>query len=293
MAQGCSDAGVCTIHSIKMLSKTDEESTGRKAMNPFSAGTGFAKGERNTNIYTLQFEYSRQLAREYTITGKLNYNFIKGELGQTSGPGDFFLTLEKKITTHTKWTKSVFGGIKIPISNANKTKNGAGLPMVYQPGLGTTDLLLGFGLTDEKLAITLAWQQPLSGANKNSFLSSRFTSHMAAVYYPGSNQFIRKSDIVIRLSRNFRPGNRFLLQPGLLAIGHTGADSYEDETGNRKKINGSKGITLNAIALLQYNTGKKGSIGISGGLPLAVRAERPDGLTRKFVLSLDYALRFL
>ncbi len=289
-AQGCSDAGVCTIHSIK--SGLTSVSGVKATKNELSISTGFARGERGTNILTTQLEYTHQFKNHLSITGKINYHSIKGELAKTSGPGDLFLSFEKRISEAEKWEKSIFAGLKIPLGNDNIKKNNLGLPMVYQPTLGTTDLLAGVNISSRQWGFALAYQQPITSNNKNSFLASEYPPGHTAMKYPSANQFNRKSDLVARIVRNFKAQSSLTFQPGLLGIYHTGTDSYLDESGNKKTIAGSQGLTINALLNLQFRTGKKSELTFSSGTPLVVRSVRPDGLTRKFVLSLEYAFRF-
>lgn len=289
-AQGCSDAGDCTIHSIKINTIQDPGLTGSK--NEFRISTGYARGERETNIYTLQLEYARRLEAGFSFSGKLNYNSINGELAKINGPGDIFLSVEKRFAEKAKWEKNVFAGLKIPLGNADERSNGLGLPMVYQPTLGTTDLLAGISFTRKQWGISLAYQQPLNNLNNNSFLVSQYPAQHAANNYPSANRFSRKADLVTRIAKSFTSGKHLQIQPGILGIYHTGLDSYRDATNRELHIEGSDGLTLNAIINLQYETGKNNSLMLSAGTPLFVRDERPDGLTRKFVLSLEYAFRF-
>ncbi|MBK6827330.1 MAG: hypothetical protein IPG86_10835 [Chitinophagaceae bacterium] len=164
--------------------------------------------------------------------------------------------------------------------------------MVYQPTLGTTDLLAGVNISSRQWGFALAYQQPITSNNKNSFLASEYPPGHTAMKYPSANQFNRKSDLVARIVRNFKAQSSLTFQPGLLGIYHTGTDSYLDESGNKKTIAGSQGLTINALLNLQFRTGKKSEVTLSSGTPLVVRSVRPDGLTRKFVLSLEYAFRF-
>lgn len=290
LSQGCSDAGVCTIHAIK--GNAIEKPGIKETQHEISFATGYARGERGTDIYTLQLEYILRLKSDLSVSGRINYNSINGELGKVSGPGDAFLTIEKGFATEDKWKKFFFAGLKIPLGNVNNKNNGLSLPMVYQPTLGTTDLLAGVSLTNKHWGISLAYQQPINNPNENGFLQSQNPLTHVARNYPSTNQFSRKADLVARISRNFIFSKNWVIQPGLLGIYHTGNDSYLDETGRELSIDGSAGLTLNALLNLQLKTGPKSNIAFVAGAPLRVRAERPDGLTRKFVLSLEYAFRF-
>src|SRR5262249_44512711 len=76
-AQGCSDAGFCTIHSIK--NNTGSGGNNDKN-NELVAGFVFGKGERSTSYYTWEVEYTRLLGLRTSVTGKIGYSFINGEL---------------------------------------------------------------------------------------------------------------------------------------------------------------------------------------------------------------------
>ena len=90
-AQGCSDAGICTIHSIK--NNTETYTSAGAMSNNIKIGFGYGKGEKALNNYTWQLEYNRRLTEKLSVTGKINYAAINGELANTSGPGDLFLSV--------------------------------------------------------------------------------------------------------------------------------------------------------------------------------------------------------
>ncbi|MCC6583249.1 MAG: hypothetical protein IT271_06070, partial [Chitinophagales bacterium] len=71
-----------------------------------------------------------------------------------------------------------------------------------------------------------------------------------------------------------------------------GKDTYVDNLGNRQKINGSQGYTLNAALNITYNINKHHSLEFSTGTPLVVRKVRPDGLTRKVAVAIEYHFNF-
>ena len=58
------------------------------------------------------------------------------------------------------------------------------------------------------------------------------------------------------------------------------------------ELKGSEGITINGTAAVKYKLNNKFSIALSGGVPFVVRDIRPDGLTRKFVLSPEIIFNF-
>lgn len=288
-AQGCSDAGICTIHSVKdNTAPADEIKAGG---NTIKTGTGYAKGERGIDILTWQFEYTRKLSNAFEVSAKINFISTSGELAKTNGLGDLFLSFSRSFSKKRNWQISVLGGLKLPLNSANKSKNGIQLPMPYQTSLGTTDLLLGISARHNSFGATLAYQQPLNSNNKNKYLQTDYPPASAASKYLSTNNFSRKADMVAKISYNIKTGKQLSVIPGLLGIYHTANDSYTSNASKVEIIN-SKGITLNGILFLRYQVSKKSGFEFSAGSPFLVREKRPDGLTRKFVTSLEYFIRF-
>ena len=289
-AQGCSDAGVCSIHAIKNAAEGHESKTGKK--NDLSIGFGYGKGERSTNNYTGYLEYTRSLSARASVTGKLSYNAINGELANTSGPGDIFLSFNHSFDLKKKWQKSFVVGVKLPLDGADIVKNGIHLPMPYQTSLGTVDLVLGLNYTRKAWGATLALQQPLKSRNQNKFLPGDSPSHPLTLKYWPTNEFERKGDIVGRVSYSFKTGDRFSIRPSLLGIYHLANDSYVDNNKTRRPLYNSTGLTLNANVFLDYRFKKGNGLELSLGTPFVVRDQRPDGLTRKFVATIEYQFSF-
>jgi hypothetical protein len=289
-AQGCSDAGVCTLHSIKNNAEGHESKNGKN--NDLSIGFAYGKGERSTNNYTGYLEYTRTITKKTSVTGKLGYSFINGELANTSGLTDLFLSVNHTFDTKGKWQKSFVVGLKIPFDGADIVENGIHLPMPYQTSLGTTDLVLAINYNRKNFGATLAVQQPLKPINENKFLPGDYSSQPLALKYWPSNQFSRKGDVVGRVSYNFKTGEKFSIRPSLLGIYHEANDTYIDNNKIRRAIFNSRGLTLNANVFVDYHLKNGSGFELSLGTPFVVRDQRPDGLTRSFVASLEYQFSF-
>ena len=289
-AQGCSDAGVCSIHSIKNNAEAHESKEGKK--NDLSVGFGYGIGERSTDNYTWYAEYTRTITKRTSVTGKLSYAAISGELANTSGLGDLFLSVNHAFDIKSKWKKSFVVGLKIPFDGANIKKNGIYLPMPYQTSLGTTDLVLAINYTRKSFGATLAVQQPLKPINENKFLPGDYPATPLTLKYWPSNEFSRKGDVVGRVSYNFKTGERFSIRPSLLGIYHEANDTYLDDAKNRRPIYNSRGLTLNGNVFVDYHLKNGSGFELSLGTPFIVRDQRPDGLTRSFVASLEYQFSF-
>ncbi len=288
--QGCSDAGVCTIHSFKDNRAQVADQAGFK--NELVTGFSFGKGERSVSYYTPYLQYTRHVSAHTSASLKFTYNAISGELASTAGAGDLFLSLDHRVDRKSKWKKSIFAGFKIPLADAGLSKNAIELPMPYQPGLGTTDLILGLNIARDAWGATIAWQQPLNASNENAFLPENYPGIPLANRYLPTNQFGRKADLVARLTYDIPSKTKLSLRPGLLGIYHVGDDTYVDINKTRREIDKSAGLTLNGVLFAGYNFNDKNRIELSVGTPFVVRTNRPDGLTRSFVTSLEYRILF-
>jgi len=290
-AQGCSDAGFCSIHAIKNNTGSSLEKNEKD--NDIAIGFAFGKGERSTSIYTPYVEYTRSITEQTSVTGKISFSAVTGELANTTGLGDLFLSVNHAIDNKKKWQKSFVVGVKIPFDQADIVENGIHLPMPYQTSLGTTDLVLGISYIRRAFGATLALQQPLQKTNGNRFLPGDYPDVPLAAEYLPTNYFGRKGDALLRLSYNFDLCySRFSIRPSLLGIYHLGNDSYLDANKIRMEIEKSSGLTLNANVFIDYKLAKASALELTFGTPFVVRTNRPDGLTRSFVASLEYKFSF-
>jgi hypothetical protein len=288
-AQGCSDAGFCTIHSIK--NNTGKSGKDNKN-NEVAVGFNFGKGERSTSYYNWEVEYTRTLTKRTSVTGKIGYSFISGELANTNGLSDLFLSVNHAFAIKRKWQKSFVVGLKLPFDKADIVKDGIHLPMPYQTSLGTTDLVLGLNFARNSFGATIAVQQPLKPVNDNRFLPENYPSVPLANRYLPSNKFSRKGDVLLRLSYNFKLDKNFSIRPSLLSIYHEANDTYVDANKIRREIEKSAGLTANANVFVDYRLKDHSEFELSLGTPFVVRTNRPDGLTRSFVAAINYKFNF-
>lgn len=288
-SQGCSDAGVCTIHSIKNNTIGDGQ---EEKANTLVAGFAFGKGEDNVSYYTPYLEYTRAFTSGTAVTAKINYNISNGRLARTAGIGDIFITASQSFDKKKSVKKSFILGVKIPLDDAALRQGNIELPMPYQPSLGTYDLITGFNFFYKSFGATAALQIPVINENNNRFLPSDYPSHPFIFEYLPTNQFKRKADGLLRVSYSRDLGERFSIRPSLLGIYHFDDDTYINSSGQRVNIFGSKGLTLNGNLFFGFKVNKNSEFELAIGAPFVVRPTRPDGLTRSFVTSLDYRISF-
>ncbi len=282
--QGCSDAGFCTVDAFK---STEGDSARSETKNHLKIGASFGKADHDITIVASYVEYGRQFTEKWGADLKVTQLSQFGNGIQSNGLSDLFLTekyVDKRKIAYT-------AGIKFPFSNGGKSLNGLSLPHDFQSSLGTIDLLAGISKEWKSFRLSAALQQPIT-QNNNGFFSSNYDSTAFLSGFQSTNQFQRKGDVLLRLTYTWLVGQRWKIIPGLLPIYHLGEDSYENEVGQRTNISGSDGLTLNGTVFIQYGINRSNKLEASFGMPFIVRAIRPDGLTRSFVIALEYKWLF-
>ena len=285
VAQGCSDAGFCTIGGLKQHGTTDTHGQRITLLLPVGLG------DEAVFVFTPGIQYDNQLSARWAVQAKLTGNYASGNLGSATGLGDVFLSGTYSLPTKTRWATSLTLGTKLPLNRGNLKANGQPLPMQYQSSLGTVDLITGLSVSDGKWQFSAGWQQPLTGANANTFLPG-LGIRPEAPAYPPSNQFNRRADVLARTAYTLPIKSRFSLNGGLLGIYHLGEDTYTDAGGKALRISGSEGFTVNATLAGWWTVNPKMRIGFTGGIPLIIREVRPDGLTRSIVFAPEISWLF-
>lgn len=288
-AQGCSDAGFCSIGALSQQPGLKE------AKQKLSIQLPFGMGDESVMVFTPAVQYDNRLNEKWSIQAKITGNYANGNLASVAGLGDLYLAGTYVFPgKKNNWNFATTLGTKIPLSQSNLKENNRSLPMQYQSSLGTVDLITGIALSNAKWQFAAGWQQPLTGTNGNQFLPFYWSGNTDAAKYIPSNDFKRKADLLLRSLYKQKIGERFSLHGGLLGIYHTAEDSYIDANISNKPIDikGSAGLTLNATLAAWFNVSSKLQIGIMAGAPLVVRDFRPDGLTRSFVLSPEISWNF-
>lgn len=288
IAQGCSDAGFCSLSVLK------NQQGITKLKTSFTVGINYGSGEQNTSSINPYLEYSRKLNSAFSFQAKLTATYASGFLGSNFNAGDIFTFI-----THTSSTKNkgisftLLGGLKLPLTSANdKNSSGKPLPLDYQSSIGTFDAIIGFNfIAHKKWEINGGLQVPVINSNKNSFFPDEYSDTRIKNFAP-TNNFERKSDALLRLGYYVALPKSFTIKPNLLAIYHLSNDTYEDRFGKRQSIIGSDGLTLNGGVVFTKSFNKKSELELILATPFIVRDIRPDGLTRKAVINVQYKFNF-
>lgn len=280
-AQGCSDAGFCTLSSFK----PNQETISLK--NKIKLGLFFGGADQSIGVWGNYLEYNHQINSKISIDTKLTTLSQNGNEISSFGLGDLFLNSNFNLNSNLILTL----GTKIPLTSANSKKNGLPLPMDYQSSLGTLDAIAGIGYKVQKFQFVLAFQQPLT-QNNNEFSALDYPENSIFRKFQSTRSFKRSGDVLFRVSYPFQITEKLQLTTSLLPIYHIKTDRFTDFDGIQKSINGSNGLTLNGNLYLDYHLNSNNSIQINMGSPLVVRDSRPDGLTRSFILNAEYQFKF-
>ena len=279
-AQGCSDAGICSIgHGFQSDQKAFK--------NNIEVATIFGAGEADVTYFSPTLAYTRRFSDKFSLSTKVTFSSANGSFGTRAAFGDAFLigNYAFKEKDNKQW--SALFGWKIPFTSSNLKINNYSIPLDYQSSLGTFDLFLGTNYKYKNWDFNGAVQIPVFNNNKNSY----FKEFSGTNDFPSTNLFRRKSDVLTRATYTIKV-KKFDFKPNLLFIYHVGLDTYENIFGKRESISGSDGLTINGNLISTYHFDTQNSLELSLATPFVVRTVRPDGLTRKAVLGLTYHYSF-
>lgn len=288
IAQGCSDAGFCSLSVLK------NEQSSHSYKNSFSIGANYGSGDQNTSTINPYIEFTRKLNKKWSVQAKITATYANGFLGSNFNAGDVFAFVTHSTTSkNTRHRFTWLGGIKLPLTTSNdKNKNSQPLPLDYQSSLGTFDAIVGFNyVANKKWELNTGLQIPVINSNKNSFFPSEFTDPQA-MKFPPTNLFERKSDALVRVGYYIQLPKSITIKPNLLAIYHLGNDAYTNQFGKVQTLDNSQGLTLNGGVVVTKYFNTKNELELVAATPFVARTIRPDGLTRSAVINLQYKFNF-
>lgn len=282
-AQGCSDAGACTIEALRPAAS----STVMHSSSKVSGGISVGSADYGIMVLGANVGYSARFTERWSADVRMTMLSQMGNDISVFGPGDMFLNINYQASQKVVFTL----GTKIPLTKANKELEGLALPMDYQSSLGSLDLIAGIKYTTAKWQWTLAFQAPLR-QNENAFFPSLYDTTSVLNTIQATNAFHRQADILLHVSRPIWMSDKVTFTPGLLPIYHISEDQFTDIDGVVKSIEGSDGLTLNGTVFIEIKLNTANTLDFSLGFPFIVRDARPDGLTRSFVFGAGYSAEF-
>lgn len=296
-AQGCSDAGFCTMGAMK----PDQPYNKRINLKLKTVELSYYRGTTTLTpiVYVANLDFNFSLNARNALQVKVPYQWVNGQLANTGSIGDISLCYTRSLYSSDRFDVNASFGAKLPTNNSNFTDGVNPLPMYYQTSLGTYDVIAGISLINRKWLFATGIQIPLN-QNGNKFDWHRWQSNdpdelLYIQKYPNSTDLKRGIDVMLRVERNFRL-SRFNFSVGLLPIYRIVADEITNFQGVRTskdaKGNVAKGLALSWIVTSGYNFNARSGIRLLVGHKIVQREFSPDGLTREFVSSLSYIYRF-
>jgi hypothetical protein len=296
LAQGCSDAGFCTMGAMK----PDQHFSKKLNLKLRSMELSFYRGTTTLTpiVKSVTMDLNFSLNSKNSIQVKLPYQWVDGRLGHTKDLGDISLCYTQNLMSKENADLNLSIGAKLPTNQSDKVSDqGFPLPMYYQTSLGTYDVIGGISLISGKWLFATGIQIPLN-ENKNQFLWGAWprpdVSKDDSTYvhkYDRAKNLKRGIDVMVRVERNFR-FSRFNFSIGLLPIYGIIPDEYTLPNGTRNRPAGATGLALSGIVTAGYSFNVRTGIKILAGRKLTQREENPDGLTRHLVTSITYFYRF-
>lgn len=291
-AQGCSDAGFCTMGALK-----PDQSYSKKLnirLRSIEVGQYIGVTRFEDVIFNYWADLSFGINEKTTLQVKAPFAITRGFLDNTNGFGDISLGLARNLVAKENYQLNLTLGGKIPTGNSNvRTSEGRTLAMYYQPGLGTWDVVAGLSFITRKWLLAVGYQQSLNPTT-NRFLWSdwegtRFEEDVRL--YTQSLDLERGIDAMFRIERNFRLSN-FNLNLGLLHIYRFGNDVITLPNGEKNEVQGSDGLAWTALVGFGYQLSVKSGIKVMNGIRLRRRPKNPDGLSRELVSTISYVYKF-
>jgi len=299
-AQGCSDAGFCTMGAMKPNQPFNKKVNLKLRSVELSYYLGLNKIGDVITSYTADINIG--LSPKYTVQFKVPYMLVFTKLGNTNGVGDLSVSASRNLIAKEKYQLNLSVGAKIPTNKSNlKTDSGLPLPSYSQTSLGTYDAIAGISLITKRWLIATGYQQPLT-ANGNEFVWGPWNKTIdssIAREYPVSKGLKRGNDVMLRIERNFRL-SRFNSHLGLLGIYRIKEDEFTPpKSTTYVKKDETIGLIVSGIIGMGYNlTAHSGIKLIIGARVYRGRYENIphhlslDGLSREFVSTIGYEFRF-
>ncbi len=298
-AQGCSDAGFCTMGAMK----PDQPFYQNIPIKLRSMEVSFYRGTTTLSpiVYVATLDMNFNIIDDKTFLQiKLPYQAVKGNFGKTSGMSDISLCFTRQVSSDGTFDYNLSIGAKIPSNNADLTDevHTLPLPMYYQTSLGTYDFIAGFSMISRDWLFATGIQHPFN-KNKNHFSWAPwipvYRNGEGADYvrsYDGAYELKRGTDVMLRVERNFR-FSRFNFSLGALPIYRILRDEVTVvSTGERIKPDGTTGLALSIIGTAGYSFNTRTGVKLLYGKKITQRDFNPDGLTRHDVMTFSYYYRF-
>jgi hypothetical protein len=256
----CSDAGVCSVgHTM--------DDNDYNILNVY-AGYKFGSSGKEDDVKYHSF----QLGTIYNVFDRTSfqlsipYNLQSGPFGDVNGIGDLLLSVTQNIFSQDNSSLDASIGAKFATGDDNKDN----LPMAYQSGLGSNDILFALNYSYNNIGFGIGYQ--LAGGRNDNI-----------------TKLERGDDLLLRASYNFII-NQFTIKPQILFINRLSESSVVNSASMAPMetyidVENSDQSQLNLLTVVQYQIDKNYSLFADFAVPFIKREVNVDGLTRSFSAS--------
>lgn len=296
-AQGCSDAGFCSMGALRPDQDFEKESTIR--IRAVSLSQYVARTKFEDILFVTTLEGNLGIGDRNSIQVKVPYLIIINPINdwEGQGVGDISLSYTRTLVDQENIKINATIGAKIPTDDSDvRLDNGQPIPMYFQPSLGSYDLVLGGSILTRKWLIGMGLQKPLYHINRNQFSHRAWQEiprgFQQALLYPESVNLRRRSDAMLRVERNIRL-LRWSFNVGMLWIYRFRLDRMDDAfTGEDVVAPKSSGLAWSVLLGTTYRFSVKSQLKILLGQRIIQRKNNPDGLSREQVSTVTYTYSF-
>ena len=280
-AQGCSDAGVCSV------SQQFDSSPAEKMAHHLSLTPSIGLGDQQSWVFSSVLSYQLQTHSGWSFGLALPYSSTFGNMTTTSGIGDLILSVNIPLWKNENQQISWLIAGKIATGDANQMYQDQALPMIYQQSSGTNDLITSLQWNVQSWLVAAGYQHAFN-ANKNEFLASDFPMDSDAAKYHSSAYLKRGDDVMFRIEKRFKGKGKSSFRAGALPIFRIQADEIKEEDIYHEIAN-STGLTLNLYTSWKYQITEQFYTEFQLAAPPITREVRADGTTRSFLVNLRLA----
>jgi hypothetical protein len=263
MAQ-CSDAGACTI--------SRHAETGEKQALKQTVAVRYIFGQSGSpddvRFHSIVAEANLHLFPQSRVILTLPFNNLSGPSGDVSGVGDLIAIWDQ---TAVEWEgglgrlgAQIGGRFGTGDANAEPT-----LPMAYQPGLGSTDLILGLTASYSGWSAGGAYQ--VAGARNDNELVQ-----------------LMRGDQILLWGGYELAWEKTRLFPGITVINQLQKSSVRDTTAGAigtVSVSDSDQLQVNISLRARHELSPSLGVELFGAIPLRPRDVNVDGLKRALTLS--------
>jgi hypothetical protein len=261
----CSDAGVCSVgHTI-----------GDNNDNILDLNVGYKFGssgkEDDVKYHSFQFGGIYNIFEKTSLQLSIPYSVQSGPLGDVNGIGDLLVSISQNIISDNNSSLDASIGAKF----ATGEDNAENLPMAYQPGLGSNDILFALNYTYKNIGFGIGYQ--IAGGRNNNVIKLE-----------------RGDDLLFRAAYNLLL-DKFTITPQFLFIKRLAKSSILDTSSMTSSesfidVEKSDQSQLNFLTSFVYEINKNYSLFADFAIPFIKREVNVDGLTRSFTASIGVQL---